>query len=98
MGLPGAAAAVGTAPGFLGMKSGSRYVRMDDVLHQDHAGAGDGGVGVRGGGGGGARRYVLACSVFASLNHVLLGYGELSSAELIQWRFLNLGGGFGNRS
>ncbi|KAM0889647.1 hypothetical protein ACQ4PT_027589 [Festuca glaucescens] len=58
-------------PGFLGRKS--RYVRMDDVLPQEQEGvedSGGGGVRVRGV----ARRYVFFCSVFASLNHVLLGY------------------------
>ena len=63
--------------GFLGRKS--RYVRMDDVLPPDQEvekedGVG-GGVRVRGG----ARRHVFLCSVFASLNHVLLGYGTVSS-------------------
>lgn len=72
MGLPGAKSA--GMPGFLGRKS--RYVRMDDVLEQE-------GVEEIGGGGvrvhnGGARRYVFFCSVFASLNHVLLGYGTTS--------------------
>ncbi|CAO1943566.1 unnamed protein product [Urochloa humidicola] len=62
------AAAGGSLPGFLGRKS--RYARMDDVLPPEPE---DGG-GVRVRGGGSSRRYVFACSVFASLNHVLLGY------------------------
>ncbi|KAK3141131.1 hypothetical protein QOZ80_4BG0329930 [Eleusine coracana subsp. coracana] len=62
------AAAAGGLPGFLGRKS--RYARMDDVLPQEPE---DGG-GVRVRGSGSSRRYVIACSVFASLNHVLLGY------------------------
>ncbi|CAN6269781.1 unnamed protein product [Urochloa humidicola] len=66
----GAEMAAGGAslPGFLGRKS--RYARMDDVLRREPE---DGG-GVRVRGGGSSRRYVFACSVFASLNHVLLGY------------------------
>ncbi|XP_048553671.1 probable polyol transporter 4 isoform X1 [Triticum urartu] len=68
----GTAANGGGMAGFLGRKS--RYVRMDDVLPPDpevekEDGVG-GGVRVRGG----ARRHVFLCSVFASLNHVLLGY------------------------
>ncbi|RLM74169.1 putative polyol transporter 4 [Panicum miliaceum] len=65
------AAGGGSLPGFLGRKS--RYARMDDVLPPEPEDGG--GVRVRGGGGGSSsRRYVFACSVFASLNHVLLGY------------------------
>ncbi|XP_020149514.2 probable polyol transporter 4 isoform X1 [Aegilops tauschii subsp. strangulata] len=74
MGLPGAGTAAngGGMAELLGRKS--RYVRMDDVLPPDpevekEEGVG-GGVRVRGG----ARRHVFFCSVFASLNHVLLGY------------------------
>jgi hypothetical protein len=70
------AAAGGSLPGLLGRKS--RYARMDDVLPPEPE---DGG-GVRVRGGGGSRRYVFACSVFASLNHVLLGYGEVVSAGM----------------
>ncbi|CAL5029239.1 unnamed protein product [Urochloa decumbens] len=62
------AAGGGSLPGLLGRKS--RYARMDDVLPPEPE---DGG-GVRVRGGGSSRRYVFACSVFASLNHVLLGY------------------------
>lgn len=69
------AAATGGLLGFLGRKS--RYARMDDVLPQEPE---DGG-GVRVRGSGSSRRYVIACSVFASLNHVLLGYGELAAAH-----------------
>lgn len=59
-------------PGFLGRKS--KYVRMDDVLPQEHE-EDDGGVRVRRSQS--SRRYVFACSVFASLNSVLLlGYGN----------------------
>ncbi|TVU16604.1 hypothetical protein EJB05_40177 [Eragrostis curvula] len=63
----------GILPSLFGGKS--RYARMDDVLPQDQEEDG-GGVRVRGSGS--SRRYVFACSVFASLNHVLLGYGESS--------------------
>ncbi|TVU16615.1 hypothetical protein EJB05_40188, partial [Eragrostis curvula] len=59
----------GILPSLFGGKS--RYARMDDVLPQDQEEDG-GGVRVRGSGS--SRRYVFACSVFASLNHVLLGY------------------------
>ena len=81
MGLPGAGTAAngGGMLGFLGRKS--RYVRMDDMLPQEKEGvedAGGGGVRVRNGG---ARRYVFFCSVFASLNHVLLGYGTVSKLQ-----------------
>jgi len=72
------AAGGGRLPGFLGRKS--RYARMDDVLPPEPEDGG--GVRVRGSS---SRRYVFACSVFASLNHVLLGYGEIL---LLQWRFL----------
>lgn len=58
-------------PGFLGRKS--KYVRMDDVLPQEHEEDG-GGVRVRRSQS--SRGYVFACSVFASLNSVLLGYGN----------------------
>ncbi|KAK3143349.1 hypothetical protein QOZ80_4AG0299260 [Eleusine coracana subsp. coracana] len=68
MGAEVAAAGGGGLPGFLGRKS--RYARMDDVLPQEPE---DGG-GVRVRGSGSSRRYVIVCSVFASLNHVLLGY------------------------
>ncbi|XP_071682928.1 probable polyol transporter 4 [Lolium perenne] len=75
MGLPGASGVAnggGGMPGFFWRKS--RYVRMDDVLPQEQEAVedsgGGGGVRVRGV----ARRYVFFCSVFASLNHVLLGY------------------------
>jgi hypothetical protein len=50
---------------------------MDDVLPQEQEGmeaAAAAGVHVHGG----ARRYVFFCSVFASLNHILLGYGTMS--------------------
>ncbi|KAF8660070.1 hypothetical protein HU200_009621 [Digitaria exilis] len=63
---PGVAASGGGLLGFFGMKS--KYARMDDVLPQDQEDGG--GILVRGS----SSRYVLACSVFASLNHVLLGY------------------------
>jgi hypothetical protein len=52
----------------------SKYVRMDDVLPQEQDEGEDGGVRVRRSQS--SRRYVIACSVFASLNSVLLGYGE----------------------
>ncbi|KAL6651629.1 hypothetical protein ACP70R_010554 [Stipagrostis hirtigluma subsp. patula] len=71
MGVPGAevATGAGSLPGFLGRKS--RYARMDDVLPPEPEDGG--GIRVRGSCGS-SRRYVFACSVFASLNHVLLGY------------------------
>ncbi|CAL5029240.1 unnamed protein product [Urochloa decumbens] len=63
----GVAAGSGSLLDFFRRKS--KYARMDDVLPQDPE---DGGgiSSVRGS----SRRYVFACSVFASLNHVLLGY------------------------
>ncbi|KAL6651630.1 hypothetical protein ACP70R_010555 [Stipagrostis hirtigluma subsp. patula] len=70
MGIPGAEAATGSGGGmsrllgFSGRKS--RYTRMDDVLQQEPEDGDNGG--------GSSSRYVFACSVFASLNHVLLGY------------------------
>jgi hypothetical protein len=83
MGLPGASGVAnggGGMPGFFGRKS--RYVRMDDVLPQEQEAVEDSGGGgvvrVRGV----ARRYAFFCSVFASLNHVLLGYGTVSSTAL----------------
>lgn len=77
MGLPGAevganGGSMPSLPEFLGRTS--KYVRMDDVLPQEQEEDG-GGVRVRGSGS--SSRYVFACSAFASLNHVLLGYGEL---------------------
>uniref|UniRef100_A0ACD5WII9 Uncharacterized protein n=1 Tax=Avena sativa TaxID=4498 RepID=A0ACD5WII9_AVESA len=58
-------------PGFLGRKN--KYVRMDDVATppEEHGGGGA----VRVGRSRSSTRYVFACSVFASLNSVLLGYG-----------------------
>jgi hypothetical protein len=74
MGLLGAEPAApngGRLPGFLGRQN--KYVRMDDVSpspeHDEDSGA------VRAGGSRSSTRYVFACSVFASLNSVLLGYG-----------------------
>jgi hypothetical protein len=81
----GGASGLAALPVFLGRKN--KYVRMDDVLPSEHEGDDGGG----GGGGGGAvhvrgrqssRRYVFACSVFASLNSVLLGYGKLLVLDL----------------
>ncbi|EAZ32427.1 hypothetical protein OsJ_16637 [Oryza sativa Japonica Group] len=78
MGLRATEAATGNGggmrslPDFLGRKS--KYVRMDDVLPDEQGDGGGGGGVVRVRGGGGSGRYVFACSVFASLNHVLLGY------------------------
>ncbi|CAD6259043.1 unnamed protein product [Miscanthus lutarioriparius] len=69
MGAEVAAGGGGSLPGFLGRKN--RYARVDDVLPQEPEDGG--GVRVRGGAGS-CRRYVFACSVFASLNHILLGY------------------------
>jgi hypothetical protein len=86
MGLPGASGVANGGGGgmlwFLGRKS--RYVRMDDGLPQDQEGVEDAGGGrsvpVRGE----ARRYVFFCSVFASLNHVLLGYGTMNISASAQ--------------
>jgi hypothetical protein len=47
----------------------------------------DGG-GVRVRGRGGSWKYVFSCSVFASLDHVLLGYGEQISTGSMEWRFV----------
>ena len=77
MGAEVAAGGGGSLPGFLGRKN--RYARVDDVLPQEPEDGG--GVRVRGGAGS-CRRYVFACSVFASLNHILLGYGEKSSTRM----------------
>lgn len=71
----GGASGLAALPGFLGRKN--KYVRMDDVLPSEQEGddgGGGGAVHVRGRQS--SRRYVFACSVFASLNSVLLGYGN----------------------
>ncbi|GJN26018.1 hypothetical protein PR202_gb13913 [Eleusine coracana subsp. coracana] len=75
-------------PDFLGKKS--NYVRMDDVLPQEQDEGEDGGVRVRRSQS--SRRYVLACSVFASLNSVLLGYdvGVMSGCILFIQRDLGI--------
>lgn len=76
MGLRGAESAAPSGgmpslPGFFGRQN--KYVRMDDVAlgpppeHEEE--------GVRAGRRRSSTRYVFACSVFASLNSVLLGYG-----------------------
>jgi len=70
----GGASGLPTLPDFLGRKS--KYVRMDDVLPLEQEGEDGGGVCVRERQS--SRRYVFACSVFASLNSVLLGYGKFS--------------------
>ncbi|KAG8043942.1 hypothetical protein GUJ93_ZPchr0458g22545 [Zizania palustris] len=102
MGLPSAElpAAIGggggrsmpSLPGFLGGKS--KYVRMDDVLPQEQGedGGGGGGVGVRVRRSRSSRRYVFACSVFASLNSVLLGYdvGVMSGCILFIQKDLHI--------
>lgn len=74
-------------PGFLGRKS--KYVRMDDVLPQEHEEDG-GGVRVRRSQS--SRGYVFACSVFASLNSVLLGYdvGVMSGCILFIQKDLHI--------
>jgi hypothetical protein len=62
----------GRLPGFLGRQN--KYVRMDDGVvppPEEH----EGGEAVRAGRSRSSTRYVFACSVFASLNSVLLGYG-----------------------
>nr|XP_034586891.1 uncharacterized protein LOC117849443 [Setaria viridis] len=66
---PGVAASGGSLLDFFGRKS--KYSRMDYVLPQELEDGG--GIRIRGGGSS-SSRYVFACSVFASLNHVLLGY------------------------
>ena len=80
MGLRGAEPAalsgsMPSLPGFFGRQS--RYLRMDDVAlapppeHEEELGGGA----VRAERRRSSTRYVFACSVFASLNSVLLGYG-----------------------
>ncbi|TVU16614.1 hypothetical protein EJB05_40187 [Eragrostis curvula] len=75
-------------PDFMGKRS--KYVRMDDVLPQELDEEEDGGVRVRRSQS--SRRYVLACSVFASLNSVLLGYdaGVMSGCILFIQRDLHI--------
>jgi len=73
----------GTLPGFLGRKN--RYARVDGVLLQESQDGG--GIRVRGRGDS-CWRYVFSCSVFASLDHVLLGYGEQISTGSLEWRFV----------
>ncbi|KAL6649226.1 hypothetical protein ACP70R_013450 [Stipagrostis hirtigluma subsp. patula] len=65
-------------PDFTGGKS--KYVRMGDVLPQEQEGVDGGGVRVRQRQS--SKRYVFSCSVFASLNSVLLGYGEFDQSPL----------------
>ncbi|XP_066344977.1 probable polyol transporter 4 [Miscanthus floridulus] len=87
MGAEVAAGGGGSLPGFLGRKN--RYARVDDVLPQEPEDGG--GVRVRGGAGS-CRRYVFACSVFASLNHILLGYdvGAMSGCIIFIQRDLHI--------
>ncbi|TKW23872.1 hypothetical protein SEVIR_3G015500v4 [Setaria viridis] len=77
-----------TLPDFMGRKS--KYVRMDDVLPPEQEGDDGGGVRVRERQS--SRRYVFACSVFASLNSVLLGYdvGVMSGCILFIQRDLHI--------
>ncbi|CAN6236678.1 unnamed protein product [Urochloa humidicola] len=84
----GSANGLPTLPDFMGRKS--KYVRMDDVLPPEQEGEDDGGVRVRDRQS--SRRYVFACSVFASLNSVLLGYdvGVMSGCILFIQRDLNI--------
>ncbi|CAO2044252.1 unnamed protein product [Urochloa humidicola] len=70
MGTQGAGVAAGDGSLLDFFRRKSKYARMDDVLPQEPEDGG--GISVRGSGS--SRRYVFACSVFASLNHVLLGY------------------------
>jgi hypothetical protein len=90
MGLLGAEPAApngGRLPGFLGRQN--KYVRMDDVVPppEEH----DGGVAVRSGQSRSSTRYVFACSVFASLNSVLLGYGTYLRRHISGVRHRQLG-------
>ncbi|VAH54396.1 unnamed protein product [Triticum turgidum subsp. durum] len=86
MGLRGADPAAPSLPGFFGRQS--RYVRMDEVAappeHEEE--------GVRAGRRRSSTRYVFACSVFASLNSVLLGYdvGVMSGCILFIQRDLRI--------
>ncbi|PWZ38726.1 putative polyol transporter 4 [Zea mays] len=87
----GGASGLAALPGFLGRKN--KYVRMDDVLPSEQEGddgGGGGAVHVRGRQS--SRRYVFACSVFASLNSVLLGYdvGVMSGCILFIQRDLHI--------
>ncbi|CAD6259047.1 unnamed protein product [Miscanthus lutarioriparius] len=83
----GGASGLPTLPDFLGRKN--KYMRMDDVLPPEQEGE-DGGVLVRERQS--SRRYVFACSVFASLNSVLLGYdvGVMSGCILFIQRDLHI--------
>ncbi|KAF8769261.1 hypothetical protein HU200_006772 [Digitaria exilis] len=84
----GGANGLPTLPDFVGRKS--KYVRMNDVLPSEQEGEDDGGVRVREHQS--SRRYVFACSVFASLNSVLLGYdvGVMSGCILFIQRDLHI--------
>ncbi|CAL5029241.1 unnamed protein product [Urochloa decumbens] len=86
----GGANGLPTLPDFMARKS--KYVRMDDVLPPEKEGEDDGGVRVRERHS--SRRYVFACpcSVFASLNSVLLGYdvGVMSGCILFIQRDLHI--------
>ncbi|CAL5070821.1 unnamed protein product [Urochloa decumbens] len=84
----GGANGLPTLPDFMGRKS--KYVRMDDVLPPEQEGEDDGGVRVRARHS--SKRYVFACSVFASLNSVLLGYdvGVMSGCILFIQRDLHI--------
>ncbi|XP_048559862.1 probable polyol transporter 4 [Triticum urartu] len=93
MGLRGAESAAPSGgmpslPGFFGRQN--KYLRMDDVAlgpppeHEEE--------GVRAGRRRSSTRYVFACSVFASLNSVLLGYdvGVMSGCILFIQRDLHI--------
>uniref|UniRef100_A0ACD5XFE5 Uncharacterized protein n=2 Tax=Avena sativa TaxID=4498 RepID=A0ACD5XFE5_AVESA len=86
--LNGGSSNLPSLPGFFGRKN--KYVRMDDVAPppEEH----EGGGAVRVGRSRSSTRYVFACSVFASLNSVLLGYdvGVMSGCILFIQRDLHI--------
>ena len=74
-------------PGFLGRQN--KYVRMDDAAvlsHEEHQESGT--AAVQAARSRSSTRYVFACSVFASLNSVLLGYGTYVLPPLLRLRQL----------
>lgn len=74
-----------------GLGGKGKYRRMDAPIAEEEEEVDEGG------GGAGAmakgmrtsesRRYVFACAVFASLNSVLLGYGEFVSVFVVNFEF-----------
>lgn len=55
-------------------ENASKYMRMDDVRIEDDDVVSSKNPGL--GGSDGSRKFVFGCAIFASLNSVLLGYGE----------------------